>query len=96
MILEGAYQNGNASPLVRQITNEQRINPFKVFKASQIRVNDYLVVEKRRLGMYVGEGVREQLLKDERSVFIDFDLPELQNRAQRLGFILKDLLQEVS
>ena len=46
--------------------------------------------------MYVGEGVREQLLKDERSVFIDFGLTELQSRAQRLGFILKDLLQEVS
>ena len=46
--------------------------------------------------MYVGEGEREQLLKDERSVFIDFDLTELQSRAQRLGFILKDLLQEVS
>ena len=46
--------------------------------------------------MYVGEGAREQLLKDERSVFIDFDLPELQNRVQRLGLILKDLLQEVS
>ena len=46
--------------------------------------------------MYVGEGVQEQLLKDERSVSIDFDLLELQNRGQRLGFILKDLLQEVS
>ena len=46
--------------------------------------------------MYVGEGVREQVLKDERSVSIDFDLPELQNRAQRLGLILKDFLQEVS
>ena len=45
--------------------------------------------------MYVGEGVREQLLKGERSVFIDFDLPELQNRAQRLIFIRKELLQEV-
>ena len=46
--------------------------------------------------MYVGEGVREQLLKDERRVFIDFQLLELQDRLQRLGFILKDFLQEVS
>ena len=46
--------------------------------------------------MYVGEGPGEQLLEDERRVFIDTDLPQFQERAQRLGFILKDLLREVS
>ena len=46
--------------------------------------------------MCVGEGLREQLLKDERRVFIDSQLLELQDRVKRLGFILKDLLQEVS
>jgi hypothetical protein len=46
--------------------------------------------------MYVGEGVREQLLEYERRVFIDSQLLKLRNRVKRLGFILKDLLQEVS
>ena len=46
--------------------------------------------------MYVGEGAREQLLEDERRVFIESELPEFQDRAQRLGFTLKDLLQEQS
>ena len=96
MILEGVFQNGDALPSVRRIASEHRINPITVSKAYQILVDDDLVEKKRGLGMYVGEGVREQLLKDERSVSIDFDLPELQNRGQRLGFILKDLLQEVS
>ena len=65
-------------------------------KAFQILVDDGLVEKKRGLGMYVGDGAREQLLEDERRVFIDIDLPQFQERAQRLGFILKDLLQEVS
>ena len=52
--------------------------------------------KKRGLGMHVGEGAREQLLKDERRVFIDSELPEFQDRAQRLGFILKDILWQVS
>jgi len=46
--------------------------------------------------MYVGEGVREQWLKYERRVFIDSQLLELPFRVKRLGFILKDFLQEVS
>jgi len=96
MILEGVYQNGDALPSVRQIASEQRINPITVSKAYQILVDDDLVEKKRGLGMYVGEGAREQLLEDERRIFIDSELPEFQNRAQRLGFILKDLLRQVS
>jgi GntR family transcriptional regulator len=96
MVLEGVYQNGDALPSVRQIASEHRINPITVSKAFQILVDDGLVEKKRGLGMYVGDGAREQLLEDERRVFIDIDLPQFQERAQRLGFILKDLLQEVS
>ena len=46
--------------------------------------------------MHVGEGVREQLLKDERPGFIDPELLEFQDRVQLLSFTLKDFLQEVS
>ncbi|MBT3625057.1 MAG: GntR family transcriptional regulator [Gammaproteobacteria bacterium] len=94
MILEGVFQNGDALPSVRRIASEHRINPITVSKAYQILVDDGLVEKKRGLGMYVGEGAREQLLEDERRVFIDFELPEFRNRAQRLGFTLKDLWQE--
>ena len=96
MILEGVYQDGDALPSVRQIASEHRINPITVSKAFQILVDDELVEKKRGLGMYVGEGAREQLLEDERRVFLDSELPDFQDRAQRLGFSLKDLLQEVS
>jgi GntR family transcriptional regulator len=96
MILEGVYRNGDALPSVRQIASEHQINPITVSKAFQILVDDDLVEKKRGLGMYVGEGAREQLLEDERRIFIDSELPSFQDRAQRLGFSLKDLLQEVS
>ena len=94
MILEGVFQNGDALPSVRRISSEHRINPITVSKAYQILVDDGLVEKKRGLGMYVGEGAREQLLDDELRVFIDSELPEFQDRAQQLGFTLKDLWQE--
>ncbi len=46
--------------------------------------------------MYVCDGACEHILEDERRAFIDTDLPQFQERAQRLGFIMKDLLREVS
>ncbi|MDE0990450.1 MAG: GntR family transcriptional regulator, partial [Pseudomonadales bacterium] len=64
MILEGVFQNGDALPSVRRIASEHRINPITVSKAYQILVDDDLVEKKRGLGMYVGEGAREQLLED--------------------------------
>ena len=94
MILEGVFQNGDALPSVRRIASEHRINPITVSKAYQILVDDGLVEKKRGLGMYVGEGAREHLLEDERRVFIDSELPEFRDRAQQLGFTLKDLWQE--
>jgi len=92
MILEGVYQSGDALPSVRKIAGEHRINPITVSKAFQILVDDDLVEKKRGMGMYVGEGAREQLLEDERRVFIESELPDFRDRAQRLGFTLKDLL----
>jgi hypothetical protein len=59
-------------------------------------VSDELVKKKRGLGMYVGEGLREQLLKDEQRGFIDPELLEFQDHVQLLSFILKDFLQEAS
>ncbi len=59
-------------------------------------MNDDRVEKKRGLGICVGDRVREQLLEDERRSFIDTELLESQDRVQRLSFILKDLLQEVS
>ena len=84
MILEGVFQNGDALPSVRRIASEHRINPITVSKAYQILVDDGLVEKKTGLGMYVGEGAREQLLEDERRVFIDSELPEFRDRAQQL------------
>jgi len=93
MTLEGSYQSGDALPSSRQIASEQRINLVTVSKAYQILVNDDLLEKKRGLGMYVGHGVRVTIT-GRRAVC--FDDPEFQNRAQRLIFIRKDLLQEVS
>ena len=84
-----------ASPSVRQIVGKHRINPITVSKAYQKLVDDDLVKKKRGLGMYVGKDAPEKLLKDERRVFIDLESPEFQGRSQRLGFIIKGLLQEV-
>ncbi|MBT4494340.1 MAG: GntR family transcriptional regulator [Gammaproteobacteria bacterium] len=96
LILEGVYRNGDALPSVRQIASEHRINPITVSKAFQMLVDDELVEKRRGLGMYVGEGASEQLIEDERRKFLEEELPDFRERAERLGFEINQLLREVS
>lgn len=93
-ILEGVYRNGDALPSVRQIAAEHRINPLTVSKAFQMLVDDALVEKRRGLGMYVGSGAREQLMRDERERFIREEVPQFRARAEQLGFRLSELLRE--
>lgn len=96
LILDGVYRNGDALPSVRQIASEHRINPITVSKAFQMLVDDGLVEKRRGLGMYVTEGASEDLIEDERRKFLEEDWPDFRERAQRLGFSVDELLQEVS
>ena len=95
LILEGVYNNGDALPSVRQIASEHRINPITVSKAFQMLVDEALVEKRRGLGMYVTAGASEKLIEDERRRFLELDLPDFKDRAERLGFSVDELLKEV-
>jgi GntR family transcriptional regulator len=94
LILEGVYNNGDALPSVRQIASEHRINPITVSQAFQMLVDEALVEKRRGLGMYVTAGASEKLIEDERRRFLEVDLPDFKDRAERLGFSVDELLKE--
>ena len=96
MILDGALNEGDPLPSVRQVAADYQINPLTVSKAYQELVDQQLVEKRRGLGMFVIEGAREALLKSERERFLREGWPVLFARLQRLGLDLKTLLREAS
>ena len=94
MILDGALNEGDPLPSVRQVAADFQINPLTVSKAYQELVDDQLVEKRRGLGMFVIDGAREALLKSERERFLREEWPSLFARLQRLGLDLKTLLRE--
>lgn len=94
MILDGALNEGDPLPSVRQVAADFQINPLTVSKAYQELVDDQLVEKRRGLGMFVNDGAREALLKSERERFLREEWPTLFARLQRLGLDLKTLLRE--
>ena len=96
MILEGVLGDGDALPSVRNVAAEYRLNPLTVLKGYQELVDEGLVEKKRGRGMFVNEGARLQLLKDERERFLDKEWPEVAATIARLGLDAAQLLGAIA
>ncbi len=94
MILEGVLKEGDPLPSVRAVAAEFRVNPLTVLKAYQQLVDAQLVEKKRGLGMYVIEGARQVLMKDERVNFLETEWPKIYATITRLGFTTDELMKK--
>lgn len=95
MILEGVLGDGDALPSVRNVAAEYRLNPLTVLKGYQELVDEGLVEKKRGRGMFVTDGARDRLLKDERARFLDKEWPLVKATINRLGLSAADLLATI-
>ena len=92
MILEGVLGDGDALPSVRNVAAEYRLNPLTVLKGYQELVDEGLVEKKRGRGMFINEGARDKLLKNERQRFIEVEWPRVRETIERLGLDAETLL----
>ncbi len=96
MILENVLGDGDALPSVRNVAAEYRLNPLTVLKGYQELVDEGLVEKKRGRGMFVTDGAKKQLLKDERQRFLEKEWPAVVATIQRLGLDTDTLLDKAS
>ena len=83
MILEGALKEGDPLPSVRSVAAEFRLNPLTVLKGYQQLVDEQLVEKRRGRGMFVSDGARKALMKDERARFLEDEWPKVYATIQR-------------
>jgi len=93
MILEGVLREGDPLPSVRSVAAEFRLNPLTVLKGYQQLVDEQLVEKRRGRGMYVSDGARKALMKDERQRFLEEEWPKVLATIQRLGLSVSELLR---
>ena len=94
MILEDALKEGDPLPSVRSVAAEYQNTPLTVLKGYQSLVDEGLVEKRRGLGMFVKEGARKSLMKNEREQFLSNEWPQILQRIQRLGLELMDLARD--
>ena len=93
MILEDALKEGDPLPSVRSVAAEYQINPLTVLKGYQSLVDEGLVEKRRGLGMFVKEGARRNLMKNEREQFLKNEWPQILLRIERLGLDIRELIK---
>ncbi len=92
LILDGTHPEGSSVPSVRQVSSDLSINHLTVAKAYQELADTGLLEKRRGLGMFVIEGARASLLKQEKDKFLSIELPEFIARLQQLDITLADAI----
>lgn len=92
-IMDGSFVEGEAIPSVRQVAADYQVNHLTVGKAYQELVEVGLLQKRRGLGMYVTEGARSALTRQEQQQFIDEELPAFAERARMLGLDLDKVVE---
>src|SRR4029078_8877271 len=96
MILDGALNEGDPLPSVRNVAADYRVNPLTVLKAYQELVDGQLVGTRAGLGMFVNAGARNRLLKGEREKFLVEEWPRVAATIERLGIKSEELTRAVA
>lgn len=96
MIIEGVLDDGDALPSVRNVAAEYQLNPLTVLKGYQALVDEGLVEKRRGLGMFVKEGARKRLTRDERQRFLEEEWPQVVETIERLGIDAAELLRQLN
>jgi GntR family transcriptional regulator len=91
--IQGTFTDGDALRSVRNVAAEYQLNPLTVRKGYQALVDEDLVEKRRGLGMFVKEGARKRLTRDERQRFLEEEWPKVLETIDRLGIDPRELLE---
>lgn len=70
-ILDGTVTEGDQVMSTTQFATTYRINPATAAKGLGLLVDEGLLVKRRGLGMFVADGARERLTRDETAAYLD-------------------------
>jgi GntR family transcriptional regulator len=90
-ILDQTYLEGEMLPSVRQFAQDCDVNPLTVAKAYKELSREGFTDKHRGEGLMLRKGVRDILLRREKSRFMKEEWPVLRSRLKRLGIDFRTL-----
>ncbi len=96
MVLSGAVQEDEKLPSVREMAREYELNPNTVNSAVSELLNENIIYKKRGIGMFVRQGVREELRLQRTERFVKEEIEHLVEQAGMLGLSEQELISLIS
>jgi GntR family transcriptional regulator len=93
-ILDRTYPEGEMLPSVRQLASDYDINPLTVAKVYKELAREGFLEKLRGEGLMIKKGVRDAILKRERTKFLKEEWPVLREKMKRLGVDFRTLPEE--
>jgi GntR family transcriptional regulator len=90
-ILDQVYLEDQMLPSVRQLAQDCDVNPLTAAKAYKELAREGFTERFRGEGLMLRKGVRDILIRRERSRFMKEEWPVLRSRLKRLGIDLRTL-----
>jgi|ERR1700722_275741 len=95
-ILDRTYLEEQMLPSVRQFAQDCDVNPLTVAKAYKELAREGFTDKHRGEGLMLRRGVRDILLRREKSRFMKEEWPVLRSRLKRLGIDFRSLAETLN
>jgi GntR family transcriptional regulator len=95
-ILDQTYLEEEMLPSVRQFAQDCDVNPLTVAKAYKEFAREGFTDKHRGEGLMLRKGVRDVLLRREKSRFMKEEWPALRSRLKRLGIDFRTLAETLN
>ena len=91
LILEKKIISQEAIPSVRIISVEFKINPQTILKAFNELLSKGIIYKKRGMGMFVSKDARDNLIAEQKKIYISSELPRLIKKGISMDINKNDL-----
>ncbi len=92
-ILNDEFRSGDRVVSVRELGIELGVNPNTVMRSFERLQNKGIIATKRGIGFYVCENAREMILEEQKTEFLETEVPEFFKKMEMYGISFEDLIK---
>ncbi len=92
-ILNGEFREGEMILSVRELAVKLGVNPNTVMRSFERLQNEGIIASQRGMGLYVCEGAKSIILKEQKKEFIENDLPDMFKKMDLYGVTMDELVK---
>lgn len=91
-VLNGSLEAGSRVPSVREYGAELGVNPNTIVRSYEELTDLGIIYNRRGIGYFITLDAKNVVLEQQRSRFLEDELPRILKQAELLGIDLKQLI----